>query len=235
MKVVTNFALANRRRRQAMLLSIAGLAVLGLGLYLSLTRPLMIAYAYAALVAGTLMSWLGVAMSEKWLRPPRADKALDKALKGAGRAFVLYNWSLSSDHVLMTPAGLVIVAVFNQEGAIAIRGDRWRESRPFWKRLFSLGRRPVRSPRRKLDLEVQALRDALAARDPELGLDDVPIDVVAVFTYPGVEVTVEDPDLPAMRVDALRDWLRMGGRGQSLSPGRRRKLELALDGLARSG
>ncbi len=230
MKVVIHSNRVARRGRQAILLSVAGLAVLATGLALSLFRPQQIVYAYSALVAGTLMSWLGIALSDKWLRPPRADKALADALKGAGRAYALFHWVLPAEHVLLTPSGLVVFAVFNQEGPVAVRGDRWHEGRPLWKRLFALGRRPVRNPERLLETEVEALRDALVAEDAELG--DVPIEAVALFTYRGVSLTVEGPNVPALRTDDLRAWLREAERGRKLSPARRRRVELALDRLA---
>lgn len=230
MRIVTNVGLVKSRRRMATISAIGGLAILGLGLYLSLTRPELVLYAYACLIAGTIVSWIGVALSDQWVRPPRADIALESALKGAGRGFVLYNWALPADHVILSPAGLTVLAVFNQDGQMIVQGEKWREVRPLIKRLTSLGRRPVRNPERWLESDVESLRRALADVEPELA--DVEIGPAAVFTFPNVELEVEEPSVPTLRYDELRDWLRDEAKEVQLSPARRRRLEKALDEMA---
>ncbi len=230
MKVVTNSRLMSSRRRMATVLSMGGLAVLTIGLYLSLRHPYLFIYAYAALIVGTILSWVGVTMTDTWIRPPLADQALEKALKRSGRAFTLYNWALPADHVLLSPSGLTVMATFKQEGPVTVKGEKWREERPIARRLFSLGRRPVRNPGKLLELEAAGLEEALAAEDEEFA--DVAVRKVGVFTYPGVELSVEDPSVPAVTADELKDWLRAQDSPEQLTPARRRRLELLLDRLA---
>ena len=174
--IVTNTSLARRRRRQAALLSFGGFLVLlvGLGINLLAVRDGAaarggLAAAYIALLAGSVMSWLGMGLSDRWAIPPRPDEALGAALKGAGPAFRLYHWVLPADHVLLAPWGFVVFAVFNHEGPLTVRGTRWRDARPLWRRVLALGRRPVRDPTRWLAVEVNALRRALAENDEHLG------------------------------------------------------------------
>lgn len=228
MKRVVDRVLVARRRRQATLLSVAGLAVLGIGLFLNF-QPSQVLGAYVALLAGTLLSVLGIGLADKWLRRPRPEEALAEALKG-GRALALYHWALPAEHVLVAPWGLVVIAVFAQEGPVHVRGARWREARPLWRALFSLGRRPVRDPSAALDAEAAALSAALVADDPALA--GVPIERLAVFTFPGVALTVDAPSLPAVRTADLRAWLRDASKRPALPAADRRRLELALDRLA---
>jgi hypothetical protein len=235
--VVTNVNLAARRRRQAAWLSFGGLLILLIGLGINLLgvragaggRPYVLS-AYAALIAGSVMSWLGMALSDRWALPPRADAALGGALKGAGPAFRLYNWALPADHVLLTPSGLVVFAVFNHEGPVDVQGARWRDRRPLWRRLIALGRRAVRDPSRVVAIEVDALRRALFDQDE--GLADVAVEAVAVFTRPGIALSVREPTLPVMRVDELRDWLRARSKQPGMPTPERRRLERALEALA---
>ncbi len=231
MKVVIHSALARKRRRQATLLSVAGIAVLFLGLYFNFqpSRQLLM-YAYMSLILGSLMSWLGVSMADQWVRPPRAEEAVGEAMKGAARSYVLYHWALPADHVLLAPWGLTLFRVFNIDGPVEIRGDRWRDARPLARKLFSLGRQPVRNPERILGVESDQLRQALADRDSALAA--VPMQLAGLFTSARAELTVSEPNLPAVRADGLRDWLRVESKKPNLQPAIRRVLEAALDDIA---
>jgi hypothetical protein len=235
--VVTNEALAARRRRQAALCSLGGFVVLVAGLVVNLLGARgggadrsYVLYAYLALIAGSILSWVGMALSDRWALPPRPEQALEGALKGAGKGFRLYNWALPADHVLATPWGLVVAMVFNHDGPVVVHGRHWRDMRPIWRRAFSLGRRPVRDPSRLLALETRALSDALLTHDE--GLGQVPIEGIAVFTRPGMALSVTEPNLPAVRADELREWLRAEGKRTAQSPTDRRRLERALETLS---
>lgn len=231
MKILVNSVLASKRRRQATLLSVVGIAILLLGLYFNFSSgPQRILYAYFALLVGSVLSWIGVSMADQWVRPPRADEALSEVMKGAGAAYALYHWVLPAEHVLLTPAGLILFRVFNIEGEVSVRGSKWRDARPLMRKLLSLGRQPVRNPERLLADQAAALRTALVARDPSLA--DVPMQPVGVFTHRRVELSLAEPQPAAMRADALREWLRADGKGPGLPPATRRALEAALDGLA---
>jgi hypothetical protein len=231
MKITVHEALARRRRRQATLLSFAGIAVLLVGLYFNFQSDRqLILYAYMALILGSLLSFLGVSLADQWVRPPRAEVALAEAMKGAGPAYALYHWALPADHVLLAPWGLVLFRVFNLDGSVTVRGDKWRDTRSLARKLFSLGRQPVRNPTRILAIEAGQLRTALAARNPALA--EVPMQAVGLFTSPRIELTAEAAEPPALRADGLREWLRAEGRRAALPAATRRALESALESIA---
>jgi hypothetical protein len=192
--------------------------------------PQRIWIAYAALVVGSMLSWTGVVLSDRWAARPRADEALALGLKGAGPAYHLYNWCLPADHVLVAPWGIVVFTVFNSEGPVVIRGSRWRDGRPLVRRLLSLGRRAVRDPSRLLAMETGELGRALAARDPELG--QVTLEGVAAFAYPGAVVRAESPSVPVVPVGDMRDWLRQQAKRPALSTADRRRLQRAVESIA---
>jgi hypothetical protein len=229
-KVITNTALAARWRRRATVLSLVGLGILAAGFVLNL-RPGGVLYAYLALLFGSALSWLGIALADRWVRPPRAEVVLPEALGGAGPGFSLYNWVLPADHVLVAPWGIVLLAALKHDGSVVVEGERWRDTRPIWLRLLRVARPAVRNPAPVLETEEAALRAALA----EAGGDepaDVSVQRLAVFLDPRVELTLKAPTLPVVRIDELRGWLRGEGKRPPLSPTERRKLEQALDRLA---
>lgn len=234
MNSLTHHRRVARRRRAAYLLSFAGLAVLVLGFVLNLRQAFGLAF--AALLLGTGLSWAGLALADRWIARPRPDLALAEGLGDrTGRVFKLYNWCLPADHVFAAPWGLTVFAVFNQEGRARIEGARWRDARPFWQRLLSFGRRPLRHPGRLLVLDEAALREALggAALDLAPELAEVPIEGIAVFTHPGVGLERVEPDLPVLRAAELADWVAEGMRRPRLPIDTQRRLIEALDAIAR--
>jgi hypothetical protein len=239
MRVRTNDRLVSKRRRLALFLSLGGIAVLGAGLAVNMfgirSEAGGLSYttlSYGALVVGTIVSWIGVSVSDRWTLPPRADLALESGLKGSGQAYKLYNWLLPAEHVLLAPWGLVLFVVYNCDGPVSIHGGRWKDARPWWRRAMSLGRRPVHEPSRLLSVETGALAAQIAARDESGDLDEVTMEGIAVFSRPGVQISVEMPSVPALRADDLGDWLRQKDKSANLSPARRRRLERLLDAMA---
>jgi len=236
MRVVVDERRLASRRRLARRLSLAGLVVLGFGLFVSLTaeptRP-MVVLSYGALIAGTMASWSGVALMNRWVAPPRPELVIPAALAGLGPPFALYHFALPAEHVLVAPWGLVVLHVLDHRGAAAIRGSRWRDRRPLLARLLAFGRRPLRDPTRLVGWEVQALQRAIAEREPALG--DVPIEAVAVFVHPSAMLDAEEPSLPAVVLGDLKAWLRARGKGRRLPPADVRRLTAVLDGLASDG
>jgi hypothetical protein len=186
--------------------------------------------ALAALFTGSLCSWVGVGLAEKWLKPPRADIAIQRGLKGSGRGFGLYHWVLPADHVLIAPWGLTVLVPLTVDSRVTVSDGRWREHRPFYRRLLTLGRRPLGNPRVVAKLEIEALRALVAGESPLLA--DVPIDALAVFTQPAVTVTGADAALDSVRAEDLRQWVADRRKAEPLSNAQRRELEKLVDGLA---
>lgn len=229
MLVLTHSDLANRRRRQALALSLAGTTVLVVGLVLNFQT--YYAAALVMLLTGGALSWAGVGLSDRWVSTPRADRALADGLRErTGRVHRLYNWVLPADHVLSGPWGLTVFAIYNQDGPVSVQGTKWRDGRPMWQRAFRFGRRPVRHPGALLALDSSALREALVAADPALAA--VPIDGVAVFTNPAVDLRVDQADLPVLRASELGDWVRGMKQRPRLAPALQEQLDTVLGEIA---
>jgi hypothetical protein len=228
LKVVRNDRLARRRGRQASALSIVGLSLLGAGLVVNFRGQ--IGAAYLMLIAGSAMSWAGIALGDTWLKPPRPDKVLGDAFSAGGKGLALYHWALPPAHVLLGPWGLTVLLPSGADGLVTASPGRWKEQRPLRRRLTSIGRRPLGKPPDLAELQVDDLSAALAAREPEAA--PPPIDAVIVFLNPAVELEGADERLPMVRAADLRSWLATARKRPSLDPVRRRELEAALDAMA---
>ena len=74
MKIVKNEKLIERNGKMGNWISLGALAVLGVGMYLSFTRPDLFTYSLICLVLGFTMTQIGMYMGNRWGRSPRRDE-----------------------------------------------------------------------------------------------------------------------------------------------------------------
>jgi hypothetical protein len=227
MRLTTNEKLIERQSKLARYATFGGLAILLGSLIASFNNTLPIAVAYGLLFVGFVLAYIGAVLANKYIKEPRADQALEKALKGFDNKNHLYNFVLPVLHVLLTPTGLIVFRVKPQDGPVSCHGETWR--RPFqWSRLFGgMGQEGLGNPAADLRADIAKLKAWLADKidDPAL----VPIDGYVVFTDPRVQLTVEEPTVPVVRVEDLKDTLRKGKRGAPLAPAVYDNLQKVLD------
>lgn len=227
MRLTTNDKLIERQAKIARYATFGGLAVLLASLVTSFTGNFPIIVAYGLLVVGFVLAYVGAMLANKWIKEPRADVALAKALKGFDNKYHLYNYFLPANHVLLAPTGLIILKVKSNDGNIAVQGDKWQS--PFrWSRLFGgMGREPLGNPASDLRADIEKLRKLLTDKVENAGM--IPIDGYVVFTDPKVNLTVENPPVPIIAVEDLKDTLRKSKRGPMLPPKLLDDLQATLD------
>ncbi len=230
MQVVVHEDLAMRRRRLARRMVLFGFIILIGGLFIGSGDSRSLALSYGALIVGTILSWSGVALMDRWMLPPRPEIAIREAMAGSNAGWKLYHWVLGADHVALAPWGLTVIEPYNFDGPLTVHGKRWRDQRSIVRRLLSIGRRPVRDPSRLLDIQVEALRDDLRRHAPDLA--DVPIERVMVLTHPRAVLHAEDPNVPVMLAADLKRALRADFGHRPLKPADQRALRDALDAEA---
>ena len=106
MNIIRNETLIKRYRRLGMTLSLAALAAMGYGFYLSLQGPENLNTALLLLVVGFILTQISLYIGNRWGRSPRPDEMLDKNLKGLGRKYTIYHYSAPVAHLLVGPAGI---------------------------------------------------------------------------------------------------------------------------------
>jgi hypothetical protein len=153
----------------------------------------------------------------------RPDEMLERSLKGFDKKFGYFAWSLPSAHYLLAgPCGVIIFAARSDKGRISVEGDKWRE--PFsLGRIFTVfAREGLGNPDKEFEEQADKLREILAscqsaakypsddeqttAQGEELA--KVPIKGAAVFLNPEVRLTVENPSMPVLRSDQVKEFVR---------------------------
>src|SRR5512142_2674192 len=124
MRVVKNESLIKRNARIGQYTSLGALAVLGVGMYISLQRQELFFYALVALVLGFVLTQVGMYFSNRWGRSPRPDEQLDAALKGLPGDTVLYHYVSPVSHLLVGPAGIWVLRTYHQRGKVTYSGNR---------------------------------------------------------------------------------------------------------------
>jgi hypothetical protein len=214
MRVNTNDKLIERQAKIARYATFGGLAILLASLVTSFTGNFPIIVAYALLFFGFSLAYVGAMLANKWIKEPRADHALAKALKGFDNKYHLYNYLFPASHVLLTPSGLLIFRVKSNDGKITCLNDRW--SAPFrWSRLFGgMGQDPLGNPSSDLRDDLAKMKKLLAEKVDEAAM--VPIDGYVVFSDPRAELYIDNCSVPIVRVEDLKDTLRKSKRGPVL-------------------
>jgi hypothetical protein len=236
MRLTTNEKLIERQSKIARYAMFGGLAVLLGSVFITFTRDTSrdtyaLILSYVALVIGFILAYVGTTLTNRWVKEPRADNALAKALKGLDNKYHLYNYVLPARHVLLTPSGLILFKVKSIDGKVECHGEKW-SSAFRWSRLIGgMGQEPVGNPTAELRDEIAKMK-ALLAEKVESAAGIVPIDGYIVFTDPRVQLTVENPSLPVLRVEDLKDNLRKSKRGPVLPAPVVEKVTLALDETA---
>jgi hypothetical protein len=216
MRLTTNNKLIERQSRIARYTTFGGLGVLLVSLISSFVSIENIVFAYISLFAGLTLAFIGSTLAHKWIREPRADNALAKALKGFDNKHHLYNYLLPAAHVLTTPNGLLVFRVKPHDGDISLHDGRWKRARKFSRIFGGMGQEQLGDPVAELKADIERLRAFLVSNLDNSAL--VPIDGYVVFSDANARLTIENAAMPVVRADELKETLRKSKRGPALQP-----------------
>jgi hypothetical protein len=216
MKIVKNEKLIQRNGRIGTWLSIGALVVLGLGMYISLSRQDLFIYALIALLVGFTMTQIGMYLGNRFGRRPRPDEKLDAGLKGLTNDYTLYHYSTPVSHLLVGPAGLWLLMPYHMRGQVVFKKNRWQMSGggfiQSYMRIF--GQEGLGRPEIEIEKESSSLRKYLAKKVDEAEIPE--FKSVLVFTNDEVEILSEDATIPAMKLKQLKDFIRQRAKEEKL-------------------
>ena len=143
----------------------------------------------------------------------RPDEVLQRSMKGFDDKFAYFAQSLPATYVLAGPNGITIFAVRSDKGRVQVDGAKWREPFSFSRIFTFFAREGVGNPERDLAEQTDRVRSLLAkaAADPAVaaaGLDTVPIDGVAIFLNAEIQLELNNPTVPVLRADQLKEYVR---------------------------
>ncbi len=230
MRSVLNAEFLKKQLKIAQRTSIAGLALFAVGMYLTVAVPQAITWAFIALIAGFLISQVGIYFGNRYGRQPRVDQVLDRALKGLGNNHTLYHYATPAGHVIIGPSGVWVLVVKYQQGRIRYHKGKWRQKGGpvlWYLRLFAqegLGR-PDLEVREEVKLIRKALEEGLGAEEAER----IPVEPVLVFTSPKAQLEdVAEAPVPAVKPEGLKEFFRERLKQKRLTPEQVKRVRDAL-------
>ncbi len=235
MKIITNEKKIAQRKKMAGILSPIAMVLLlgGLGLNLMSLRQETVEpfYFYGTLlllVLGFIASTISSGMVSRWVREPRADQVLTKALKGFDNKNVLLNYTTRAPHVLIGQNKVFVITTKAHGDAIQVTDGRWKRS-------FSVGRilrffadEGLGNPTFEAQQNAQAVAKVVSDKLPEV--ETVPIEPVIVFTNPKVELTVHSSAIPVLKSKKLKSFIREQTKGAAINSEVRKQLIDILGG-----
>lgn len=183
-------------------------------------------------VAGTDLSlwvpWVGLIIGyglislgkEPWLRfavSPRPDEALVVNLKTLDNKAVLFNYvsAFPVDHLLVSPAGLVVIVTRPVLGDIVASGDRYKRKRGMFGWLQFVSEGALGNPGREALDGVEEMRKYVAQKFGAETVDKVSIQPLVVFTHPRATLMLDEPTVPTAHVREVRaEVRRLTGHGK---------------------
>lgn len=217
MKIIKNEKLIKRNSVIGQWLSLGALVVLGLGMYISFTKPDLFTYSLICLLIGFIMTQVGMYMGTRWGRSPRPDEKLDSGLKGTHAEFTLYHYATPAAHLLVGPAGVWALLPYHQRGKIFFEKNRWKmRGGGFlqgYMRIF--GQEGIGRPDIDAENEVITIRKFLSKNLDESAIPE--IKAILVFTNDEVELDAGESPIPAMRLKQLKEFMRQKAKNRSLT------------------
>jgi hypothetical protein len=217
MKIIKNEKLITRNGKIGQWTSLAALVVLGLGMYISFSRPELFTYSVVCLVIGFIMTQVGMYMGNRWGRSPRPDEKIDAGLKGLHSEFNMYHYSSPVSHLLVGPSGAWVLIPYHQRGQVTYAKNRWKMSgggfMQQYMRIF--GQESIGRPEIDAENEVQTLNKFFAKKLD--GTFTPEVKPILVFTSDEVEIDAGDSPIPALKLKQLKEFMRQGAKNRVLT------------------
>jgi hypothetical protein len=212
MRVIVNEPLVAKRSDWGRRIMSVGFVALILAIVLSLKRETVVS-AYGVMLAGLILVNAGAMYGGKWIRNPRPDQILGKALKGLNHGSRLYNYLLPVDHVLLCSVGLFVLTLKAQDGQIIGRGDKWQRRLNLWGSLMAMFESKLGNPGHQARKEAAKVQGWLRTYLPDA---EVPVRPLIVFTNPKAQLYLDEPSVPALASGDLKGHLRTALKEKSL-------------------
>jgi len=229
MKIIKNEKLIKRNATIGNWTSLAALAILGGGMYISFKRQELFVYSLIALLVGFTLTQIGMYMGNRFGRSPRPDEKLDAGLKGLQNEFVMYHYTTPASHLLVGPAGVWVVMPYHQRGQVEFKKNRWQiKGGGFlqsYMRIF--GQEGLGRPDVEIEGELRSLNKYLSKKMDESQLPE--INALMVFTNDDVEINGEDAPVPALKLKQVKDFMRQKAKEKKISAETLTELKTAFE------
>ena len=190
--------------------SSGGLVLLLASVLLPLFLPQWARFSFVMMAVGLGTAMVGIYFANRWARKPRPEDRLDYALRSLNDSHHLFHYpSLSCDHVLLTPNGILLLETVNLGGEFYYQNGRWKETMSMGRAIRYIVEEHLGDPIRSVH---QMEADLQARLQKEIGSgQDIPIKSAVVFVHPGAQLEIEGASVPVCKPEKLRKQVAFQG------------------------
>ncbi len=208
MKIISNDKLIKRNATIGQVTSLSSLLILGVGMYISFSKPELFSISVGSLLVGFILSQVGIYYGNRFGRSPRPDELLDAGLKGLKNTYTMYHYASPVPNLLVGPAGIWLLLPFHQHGEVIHDGKKWKTKggglTQNYMRIF--GQENMSRPDLDAGAYAEKLTKVLKKQMPE---EEIPnINAAIIFTSKAVEVKADDAPIPTMHLKQLKTFIR---------------------------
>lgn len=209
MQVIINEKMIKRNAKIGSYTSLAALVILGIGLYISFVYPEFATWSFVALIAGFVLSQIGIYFGNRWGRHPRQDERLTAALKGLTKEYSLYHFMSPVNHLLVGPTGIFILEPYYQKGEIVFDKGKYKQKGGglLYAYLKVFAQEGIGKP----ELEIKADLDQMKRFTEANGFsaeDFEKIKVILAFSNKDANLVANDSPHMMIATDALKTTMR---------------------------
>lgn len=210
MRVIRNATYTRQQKSRAKWLTISGFLLFALGFALVAVFDNAL-YSYATLIPAYVLFIAGMQQLGKWTnsaRRPRGDLMLDELLKHLSDKYTLIHYAKIGqtvvEHLLVHPGGALVIVVRDVAGRVELRKKRFRRTSNILARVIGASGPPLGQPDVELDSGIDTVEAAL--KEHQLEVD---VEGVVVFTSADHQLDEIDPEIDAIGVSDLPDYVRV--------------------------
>ena len=126
MKVIRNDKLIARNKKISQIVLFSSLGFIALGIFWSLRNPQSKtgSLSYLVLIPAYILVQISIYLSNRWGRSPRPDEIVTNSLKGLNNEYTLFIYQTDVPHLLLGPAGLIIINPYHQSGEVTFDQEK---------------------------------------------------------------------------------------------------------------
>ncbi len=209
MKIISNQKIIKRNKLISQGVLYLSIALLVIGFLWSFTNPdlAQTTLSYIILIPAFLLVQVSIFMANKWGRSPRPDEIIERALKGLNDQYTLYNYTTSTPHLLLGPAGIWIIKPYHHSGEISYNPEKNRFEQHGGPNIIAklFAQESLPNIKNESSVQVKKTKDFLH----NLEARELPeISVVNIFFSEKADVHAKNAPEITVHVDKLKDIIR---------------------------
>ena len=232
MNIISNDKLIKRNSRIAQITGLVGMGVLVVSMVLLFKynqNPTFLNISWGLILAGFILSQVGIYFTNRWGRHPRPDEHLNMALKGLGSDYNLYHYKTPTPHLLVGPAGIWVLLPRHQRGTIVYEKGRLKQRNLGFIQgyLKIFGQEGIGRPDLEAVMEVDAVKKFLKKK---LGDAEIPpIQVALIFTDERAFLETEESPIPVMPPKKLKEFIRRAAKQKPITTLKLSEIQAVFD------